>query len=141
MIWLALFLAQADGAEPTKQDQAFCDSDKGTQPFRFCIADRMHERAQRQLATAIAQARRAAVQQKRGIAEFRRSMGGVTLNGDPVLELEASQRAWERSYRADCHLLGLGSATGNAGTEGVTTMVQCEADRIQQRVQFLQKAL
>ncbi|MET3709919.1 uncharacterized protein YecT (DUF1311 family) [Sphingomonas trueperi] len=140
MIWLALFLAQADGVERTKEDEAFCSSDKSGQPYRFCMADREHARAERQLVVAFARARRAAVEQKRRIDAFRRSTGDVTLLGNPMLVLETSQRVWERSFRADCHLLGLASATGNAGTEGVTASLKCEVDRIQQRVQFLEQA-
>ncbi len=84
-------------------------------------------------------ARRAALAQKQQIKRFSRANGGVTLEGDPVSALEVSQRAWERSYQADCQVAGLAVAMGNAGTEGVTTNWQCEADRILDRVQFLNK--
>ena len=71
---------------------------------------------------------------------FSRQSGGVTLSGDPVKVLEASQKAWEQSYIEDCHVEGLAVATGNAGTEGVNTMHDCEATRIFQRVDFLVSA-
>ena len=124
----------------TAQEVEFCSGPSSTQPFRFCLADQKSERAKRQLTSALASARLAAANQKVEIARYVRSFGGVTLTGDPVRALDASQRAWERSYRADCHVVGLTVATGNAGTEGVTTNAMCEADRILERVSFLNDA-
>lgn len=63
----------------------------------------------------------------------------MTFKGDPVAALESSQKLWEKSFSADCGIVGLSLATGNAGTEGVTAGLECEADRIFERVKFLKR--
>ncbi|WP_445191728.1 lysozyme inhibitor LprI family protein [Sphingomonas sp. Tas61C01] len=131
-----LMLQAADAArESTPSEIDLCsESDQG---LRFCLADKLHARAEHAMDIALASARRSATVQKREIADFSTKNGGVTLSGDPVRALVASQSAWERSYRADCLVVGLGVATGNAGTEGVTSNLNCEANRILDRVAFL----
>ena len=78
--------------------------------------------------------------QQKKIRSYSRSSGSVTLSGDPVAALEASQRAWEKSYRADCLVEGLAVATARAGTEGVITNWECEATRMLERAAFLRDA-
>ncbi|WBY08407.1 lysozyme inhibitor LprI family protein [Sphingomonas sp. 7/4-4] len=140
MILLALLMVQTDSDANTKQEIAFCASKENIQPYRFCLVDQRYERARKELAVALIDARRAAIAKRREIAESRRLGIGVTLSGDPVRALQLSQRAWERSYRADCYVVGLGVATGNAGTQGVTTDWECEMHRVLDRVAFLKKA-
>lgn len=119
----------------TPKESAYCRGSDSGQPFGFCLADRKHERAERDLAKAIAKARRGAIKQKQEIGRS----GPVTLAGDPLRMLDLSQKAWEKSYRADCLAAGLSVATGNAGTEGVTTNLECEAVRIFERARFLDR--
>ena len=140
MILPVLLMLQADVArESTPQEISFCSGPESDQGLRFCLADKLHERAEHELRTAVASARRSAVVQRREIAALSKKNGAVTLSGDPVRALVASQSAWERSYRADCIVVGLGAATGNAGTEGVTSNRNCEANRILDRVAFLKQ--
>jgi uncharacterized protein YecT (DUF1311 family) len=139
--WLLLIAAVADqNMASTKAEEAYCAKPNSSQPYRFCLANRKRERASTALKAALTAARRGAGIQKREIMRFSRQSGGVTLSGDPVKVLEASQKAWEQSYIEDCHVEGLAVATGNAGTEGVNTMHDCEATRIFQRVDFLVSA-
>lgn len=140
MILFSLLLSQAQPYESTPQEIAICLR-QSDQPERFCMADRKHDRAEKELAVAMVTARRAALAQKRAIAQFSREVGGVTLEGNPVEVLEASHRAWLKSYRSDCLLAGLALANGNAGTEGVTANWACEANRILDRVDFLKRTL
>ncbi len=139
MILLAILLAQTGAQEATAQEFTIC-SKQDDQPYRFCLADRKYERARQDLAIAYAKAQRAATAHRREIAEFSRTNGGVTQSGDPVQALVTAQRAWTRSYQADCAVVGLAVATGNAGTEGVTKSRDCEADRLFERVRFLRDA-
>ena len=139
MILFIAFLIQAGIYDSTVQERSFCASAQSSQPERFCLADRKHERAERGMASALAKARLDAVAKKREIQRFARAVGGVTLGGDPVKALATSQQAWQRSYRADCNAAGLDVATGNGGTEGVTLQWECEADRILDRARFLTK--
>lgn len=137
---LPLYLAaisplQADALE--KADQAYCDSPASGQPTRYCLADRRYERELAKHAALLPKARRAAQEQRREIRRFAALNAGVTLAGDPAAVLEMAQKAWTASYRADCRAVGLSSATGNAGTGGVTADLECRADRLAERSLFL----
>ncbi len=139
MILVLLLFAQSPGVagENTAREIAFCSGSQSTQPLRFCLADRRYERLKAEVAALLPKARRAAQMQRREILEFSRRNGGVTLDGSPVTALDRAQRAWEVSYVADCGVFALSRATGNAGTEGVTAMQDCYADRIAERIGFL----
>lgn len=132
----AMSMAQADD-DAAQRDEAYCSSCASGQPSRLCLADRRYERIKSELAALLPQARRAAENSRREIADFSKRIGDVSLEGNPVAALAKAQRAWEVSYAADCSVVGLQMATGNGGTEGPTARLECLADHIEQRVRFL----
>lgn len=142
---LALMMFQASSSEVglspenTQAEIDYCSKEDSDQPLRFCLADQKHERAQRALTQQLEKARLGATAQRKAIAEFTKQIGGTTIEGDPITALEASQLLWEKSFAADCLAVGLSRATGNAGTEGVTAKLECEADRTFERIEFLKR--
>jgi hypothetical protein len=121
----------------TQGEIDYCASSSSGQPFLFCLADRRYERGEYELETLLPKLRAAARAQSEHIAEFSRRIGGVTLEGDPVDALETSQRLWKESAAADCLAFGLSQATGDAGTQGVETELDCRADRVFERIEYL----
>ena len=122
---------------PQPDDDEYCSSDDNSAPYRFCLAERRFDRASEELDRLIPMIRLTAMNRRESLSEFAEKFGDVTLEGDPVDAFDASQQAWEVSYRADCELIGIMTATGNAGTEGVTARVDCEAERVEQRIAHL----
>lgn len=127
-------------AENTQAEIDYCSGQGSGQPFRLCLADQKHERAERELKPLLIKVRAAAISQRNAIAEFAKQTGSVTLEGDPATAFETSQELWKKSFAADCGAVGLSRATGNAGTEGVTAELECEADRTFERIAFLKRA-
>jgi hypothetical protein len=148
---LLLFAAQAGGGVSPTENGAnelggsaqaeidFCNGPNSDQPYLFCLSDRRYERGERELKALLPKVRAAALAQRSDIAEFNAKQGRVTLEGDPLRAFESSQRLWEKSFVADCRASGLSQATGNAGTQGVSTELECEADRIFERIDFLKR--
>jgi len=139
ILLLALLQAAVPHFPNTPQEREYCISDPEGQTEGICLADQKAQRGDRDMAAALAQARRIAVERRREIARFKRDRKATpTLEGDPVKALERSQAAWQRSMSADCLVYALQFATAVTSTVGVTENEDCEANRKLDRARFLQ---
>ena len=126
-------------SEQELHELSYCMSGESGQPFRFCLNDRRWERGRVELDAVLKKVSAAIESQDRTLREYTKSSGGVTFVAMAKKSFHNSQKLWEKSYAADCTLVGISMRTGSAGTEGVTANWGCEADRILERVAFLRR--